>query len=306
MRRSRKSVNRTRKKVYRAALHGANVRREQGIPAAVDYFRSSKYQGNRFAIFDAFMAILLMDASTESEVLEGVELAEKVRLSTIGEAPPRLLEASIRVLVELAVIRAWVADLGDPRTALEVLRRVKASWPDETDQTAITQVRVFLAQAEPSERTVGVSLASELLLSGGDWLMTVEEAKRGDRANDMAMALVQVPITETRLISEAERLAEFAIDSTGADSVSATSHTLALVRIRQGKIAEAVQLLRPLLGDEELIPRHYDEVLLTLALALTMLGHVDEALDLLENGRRADLKPSVLSELQEALASDPS
>jgi hypothetical protein len=303
----RDSEGRTRKKVYEAALHGAAVFREHGAGPAIEFCRSSKYHGNKFAAVDAFLAMFLLEAFTESEVLEGIRLTEAVRASTTGVSPSRVLESPIGEFMDLAVASAWVIDLGDPRKALEVLQRSTGSSLDNSYRPAVLNVRVFLAQVDPGQRSEGVKLASELLLAGSDWLMQFDEPNRGEAANAMALALVQVPISEGPLISEAERLAVLARDSSCADRVSttlwgsATDHTLALVRIRQGRIEEAVSLLQPTLADKELTPRHYDEVLLTLALALTKLGKLDDVVRLLEGGRRGDLKPSVLNELRESL-----
>jgi hypothetical protein len=292
---------RTRKNVYETALHGAAVFPKHGTGPAIEFYRSSKYRGNKFAVLDAFLALMLMEACTESQVVEGIELAEAVRSATIGASPSRVLESPVVEMIELAVASAWVVDLGDPRKALEVLQRSTGSLRDNYRPAAL-KVRVLLAQVEPGQRSEGVRIASDLLLSGTDWLMQFDEPTRGEAANSMALALVQIPISESLLISEAERLAELARVATTADLASATAHTLAVVRIRQGRVAEAGSLLEATLADEELTPRHYDDVLLTLALALTKLGKLDDALKLLKGGRRADLRPSVLSELRESLA----
>jgi hypothetical protein len=302
----RDSSGRTRKKVYEAALRGSVVYREHGTAAAIEYYRSSRYRGSTFAVLDALLAVMLMEACTRSEILEGIGLAEAVRSSTTGDAPARVLETRLASVVELAVVRAWVHDLGDPGRALELLERSRTSWADNPYPADVVEVSVLLAQVEPRRRSEGVALATALLFSGADWLAQFDEATRGEAANRMALALVQVPMSDRGLISEAERLALVARASTRPDWAAATAHTLALVRIRQGRVDEAVSLLRPLLADEELTPRNHDDVLITLALALTMLGEVDEALGLVEGGRRTELLPPVLGELRASLAASAS
>jgi tetratricopeptide (TPR) repeat protein len=249
-----------------------------------------------------------MDACTEAEILEGIELAEAVRSTTTGDAPSRELPSRVGSVLEFMVAHAWVADLGDPRKAFELLQRASGSWPDSEFRPTCIKLKIHLAQVDPEERSEGVKLATDLLLSGTDWLMQIDEGLRGSAANALALALVQVPISQGPLITEAERLVVWARERPAESelSASAMAHTLALVRLRQDRAEEAVSLLRPILADGALTPRHYDDVLFTLALSLTKLGRADEALTLLKGGRRADLNPPVLDELRRSLAASGS
>jgi hypothetical protein len=194
--------------------------------------------------------------------------------------------------------RALVRNSHGCDPAIEFVRRAREGAAPNQE---VDWLLVNLLLSSPSNENVleGLTLADQVFESATDQVSDVgDRLFRSELANSIAYALVKVPKPDPASLAEADRKATFACEI--QPNSPAPVDTLALVRVRQRRYAEAESMIRPLI-ETPMPDAHRANCETTLALALAGLGRYEEASEVMARARAVDCPKPLLAEAESVI-----